>query len=150
MGYPGQPSEKAAVVATIDPQAIAAGGGTVSSDWVDMRKFGEALFVLLSGAIDGPLNAKLQEAKDGSGTGVQDLTGKAMAAWAATDDNKQAVFNLKAEELSLNAGYTHARLSVTSGGGASTHTVAAVGLGLCPRFGPASDDDSADVKEIVT
>ncbi len=142
-----QPSEQAAVVATIDPANQ--NNSTQVSDWVDLRKFHQVLFVLLLGAVDAAITAKLREATDSSGTGAQDLTGKAMTALGASDDNKQVVFNLKAEELSVNSGYTHAALSVTIANGA-TNILGALALGMHPRFGPASDDDLVSVAEIVT
>lgn len=142
-----QPSERLAVAATIDPANH--NNSTQVSDWIDMRKFHEAAFVLLLGAADAAVNAKLREATDGSGTDAQDITGKGMTALGGSDDNKQVVFNLRAEEMTLNSGYTHAALSVTVGNG-TTNIVGAVGLGLRPRFAPASDDDLSSVAEIVT
>lgn len=144
--YSAQPSEKVAVVGTIDPQS--ANNTTKDTDWVDLRKFQEALFIALVGAIDSTIDVKLQEAQDASGTGVQDISGKSATQLAATDDNKQVVLNLKAEELT-KTGYTHARMRLTLGNG-TAQLVAGVALGLCPRHGPASDDDLADVAQIVT
>jgi len=142
-----QPSERAAVVATIDPANL--NNSTAVSDWIDMRKFHEAMFVLILGATDAAITAKLREATDSSGTGAQDITGKAMTALGANDDNKQVVFNLKSEELTVNSGFTHAALSVTVANG-TTNSGGAIALGMRPRHGPANDDDLSSVAEIVT
>ena len=72
-----------------------------------------------------------------------------MTALGGSDDNKQVVFNLKSEELTVNSGYTHAALSVTVANG-TTNILGAVALAMRPRFGPANDDDLASVAEIVT
>lgn len=147
MSYPAQPSEKAAVTGAIDPQS--ANNTTKATDYVDMRKFQEALFIALVGAIDSTIDVKLQKAKDSSGTGLQDISGKAATQLADTADNKQVMLNLKAEEMTINSGYTHARMLMTLGNG-TAQLVAGVALGMCPRHGPASDDKHADVAQIVT
>src|SRR4051794_22452332 len=147
MPYPAQPSEKAAVVAVVDPQP--ANNTTKATAHVDLRKRQEALFVAQVGAIDSTVDVKLQEAKDAGGTGVQDLSGKAATQLTAADDNKQVMLNLKAEELTINSGYTHARMLLTLGNG-TAQLVAGVALGLCPRHGPASDDKATTVAQVVT
>src|SRR5262245_55413581 len=115
MPFPAQPSEKIIYLDGINPANN--NNATFNSGWIDMRKFQEALFILQLGAVDIAINAKLQEAKDSGGTGAQDISGKAMTALTGTDDNKQVLFNLKAEECSLNAGYGFARIQVTVGAG---------------------------------
>ena len=148
---PSQPSERAAVAGKIDPQSIAA-STTVNSDWVDMRDFQEAMAVVQVGSTDRTVDALIQEARDGSGTGAQTLTGKSVTQFATTDDNKVTVINIKGEELTSTPSnlYTHIRLQVTSGAGGTTTVVGGLVLGMKPKFGPASDDDLAAVKEIVT
>lgn len=139
MGYPAQPYEKAAVVAAVSP--LNGNNTTTLSDAVDMSKFGEALFVLLTGVIDQTVDFKLQES-DASGGSYTDISGKSITQLANTADGKQAVINLKADELS--AGKRFVKAAVTVGNGTSS-LVAVVGLGMSPRFGPASDDDLATV-----
>jgi hypothetical protein len=142
---PSQPSERVAVVGAIDPALR--DNTTVTSDAVDMSKFHEAMFVLLIGATDIAVDAKLQESDASAGT-YTDISGKAIAQATSTDDNKQWVINLKSHELTPTKRY--ARLSVTVGDGTTGAHTAAVALGMRPRFGPASDDDHADVDEIVS
>lgn len=139
-----QPSERAAVAAKVNPANN--NNSTQNSDAVDMNKFHEAMFILVLGAVDSTNDFKLQESPNGS-SGWQDISGKSITQLAATDDNKVAIINLKAEELS--AGYRYARAVNTVGNG-TTNITCAVGMGMKPRYGPASDDDLAAVAQIVT
>ena len=113
-----------------------------------MSKFHEALFVLQAGAIPtgGSLAAKLQEDSASNFSSPSDLTGKGMTTLADTDDNKQVLFNLKAEEM--GTGKRYARLLVTAS--AHANLVSCLALGVSPRLGPASDDKATTVAQIVT
>lgn len=136
-------SEQVALIGALDPQD--AGGGAVTSDWAPIKLFEHAFGLLLLGATDGTVDAKLQEASDSSGTGAADLTGKAITQLSATDDNKQAVIDVQASDLS--DGMTHVAMVVT---GAGTANLVAAGIfGVNPRYAPASDNDVASVAEIV-
>lgn len=140
-----QPSERAAIVATIDPANH--NNSTQTSDAVDMSKFHEAMFILLAGAIDSTIDFKLQSDDNSGFTTAADISGKAITQeTGGDDDNKQWLINLKAEELA--AGERYARASVTLGNG-TTNIVGLVALGLKPRFGPASDDDLSSVSQII-
>ena len=135
--------EKAGVVSTIDPANY--NNSTQNTDYVDISKFSEVLFVVALGAVDSTTDFKLREAQDTGGTGEQDLTGKAMTQLGAADDNKQVVVSVKAEELSNNYRYVRGRLTVGNG---TTNIVAVVGLGV-PRYAPATDDDLSSVAQVV-
>ncbi|MFN4259772.1 MAG: hypothetical protein ACK4RK_10775 [Gemmataceae bacterium] len=147
MSFPGLPSEKAAVAAVLAP--VNGNNAANSSGYIDMRRFHEAMFILALGVIDAVVDFKLQEAKDGSGTGAQDLAGKAITQFAATDDGKVAIINVKAEELSVNVGFTHVKAVATVGSGTSS-LIAVIGLGLSPRFAPASDAGDEAVAQIIS
>ncbi len=143
-----QPSERAAVVATIDPANY--NDSTQNTDYVDMSKFHEAMFVVLLGAVDSTVDFKLREALDTSGTDEQDITGKAITQFQSTDDDKVAIINLKSEETTASPSlYRYVRGRLTVGNG-TTNIVAVVGFGMRPRFGPASDDELAKVAQIIT
>ena len=146
MTYTKQLSETLAVVATVDPQVV--NNTSASSDYVDMENFRRVIFVIAVGATDTTVDAKIQEAQDASGTGAQDLSGKAITQLSATDDNKQAIIEVAAEELSDN--YTHVKCVVTAGSGSTGAYVAVIGLAGVARYEPASDLDLASVAEIVT
>jgi len=93
-------------------------------------------------------DAKLEEATDDSGTGVQDITGKAITqlTQADTDESdQQAIINLANPELT--DGFTHFRLTISVGTAASDG--GAVVLGFDERYGPANENDAASVAEIV-
>lgn len=140
-----QPSDRVTLCGAGDPQTV--NGASISAS-VDLSKFHEALFILQAGSIPsgGSVTAKLQEDSASNFGSASDIAGKAMTALADTDDNKQVLFNLKAEELS--AGKRYARLLVT--GSAHANVLSCVALGLSPRFGPASDDKASTVAQIVT
>ncbi|MFO0845881.1 MAG: hypothetical protein U0797_26450 [Gemmataceae bacterium] len=140
-----QPYERVAVVGTIDPQN--GNNSTLSTDYVDMSKFAEALFVFQLGAVDNTVDCLVRESTTTSDGGGQTLSGKSATQLTSSDDNKQVVINVKAEELSIGYRYLRGRMAVGNG---TTNMVSCVALGLVPRFGPASDDDLADVAQVVT
>lgn len=145
-----QPSEYAIVAGKIDPAN--ANNSTVNSDYVDMSKFHELVAILQLGAVDSTVDFKLRESKDTSGTGEQDISGKAIAQFTATDDNKVAMINLEAEELTQTppgSPYRYVRARATVGNG-TTNIIGCIVLGMKPRIGPASDDKLAAVAQIVT
>ncbi len=143
-----QPSERAAVVGTVDSQTVA--NTAKLTDAIDMSKFGEVMGVLLLGDMASEtIDFEAQEAAT-SGGSYSTISGKAasqLAAHASNNDNKQIVINVKAEELSAGKQFVKFR-AVT--GGATGGPAAVLALGMKPRFGPASDDDLADVVQIVT
>lgn len=140
----GQPNERVAVAAAVDPQVLQ--DGTYGTDAVDMARFHEALFIVMVGSVPtgGSLAFKLQESPNGS-SGWQDLAGKAITTLSDTNDNKQAIVQVKSEQLS--AGYRFVRGLVSASDHANVGAV--LGLALNPRYGPASDDQHADVLEVV-
>lgn len=144
------PSMAAGVVGVINP--VSQGAGTVTTGWIDMQKFGALLAVLAVGALgaSATVDAKFQQATDGGGTGAKDVAGSAITQFtkAGTDDNKQALINLRQEDLDKNGGFRFARLSVTAGTAASL--LSAIVLAFNARYGAATDNDLASVDEIVS
>jgi hypothetical protein len=142
------PSKQAVVAAVIDPDLNTAAAH--SSGWVDMSKFAAIQAIILVGDLgsSATLNAKLEQATDGSGTGVKDITGKAITelTQAGTDQsNLQAIINCRAAELDINNGFTHARLTMTVGTASSDS--GAVVLGHYARYQPAAAP--ASVAEVI-
>lgn len=137
------PSERIAVAATVDP--IDGNNTTIKTDAVDLSKFHEALFVLMTGVMNDSATVTGIAVQESATTTDGDFgamsPAKTASNLAGTDDAKQVVLNVKAEELT--AGKRYVRLGAT----VSAHSVliAAIGLGLLPRFGPASDDDLSSV-----
>ncbi|MGL5447893.1 MAG: hypothetical protein ACRDBL_11345 [Rhabdaerophilum sp.] len=143
------PSDRVAVLANIDPDAYAA--GAVSSGWVDMAKFGAIMAIVQAGDLgtSATLDGKLEQATSGAGAGAKDIPGKAITqlTQAGTDSNKQSLINLFADEIDINNGFTHVRLTMTVG--TATSDAGGIVLGLDPRKDVASASDAASVDQIV-
>lgn len=143
------PSDRVAVLDVIDPSSQAA--GAVSTAWISMTQLYSLMAVIAAGTLgaDATLDAKIEQATSAAGAGAKDVEGKAITQLtkAGTDDNKQAIINVRATDLDFNAGYTHARLTITVGTAASL--TSAVLLGLDARYNPASALNAASVDEIV-
>lgn len=139
------PSEAVAVVATVDPDVYTA--AAYDTDYVDMSKFDAIQAIVMAGTLgtNATLNFKLQSAT--AATGGADITGKAITALteAGADSDKQAVINLRAEELPEGHRYVKAVMTV----GTATSDAGAIVLGFYPKNAPASDSDLASVDEIV-
>ncbi len=144
-----KPSDRVAVVGNIDPDAYAA--GTYTTGWIDMSKFLAIMAIVQAGTLgsSATLDAKLEQAQSSGGTGAKDITGKAITqlTQAGTDSDKQAVINLFANDLDINNGFTHARLSITVG--TATSDAGGIVLGLDPVKDVASASDASTVDEIV-
>lgn len=144
-----KPSEVAGIAGIIDPDAYAA--GTYTTGWVNMSRWMALMAIVTAGDLgaSATLNAKLQQASDSSGTGAKDIAGKAITALtqAGTDDNKQAIINLRGEEMDVDNGFNHVRLSMTVA--TATSDAGALLLGMFPVRGPATDVDATTVDEVV-
>jgi hypothetical protein len=142
-------SDLVGVAATIDPDVTAA--GTVTSDWVAMKDFDQVLAVVLAGTLgsSATVDAKIEQATDGSGTDAKDVTGKAITQMtqAGTDQSDtQAVIGVSAADLDVANDFTHVRLSITVG--TATSDVGGVIVGLASDL-PATAVDLTSVGEVV-
>ena len=135
--------EEWALIATIDPQD----GNAVdpSTDEIDMSKWEEVVFVLLTGlvAASGTCDFKIREANTSGGT-FSDISGKAITQLTATSDNIQTITHLLPEELS--AGYRYVKGVMDNS--AHSQLVGVVAFGRA-KYQPSSDNDLASVVEIV-
>ena len=142
-------SDIAAVVGVISP--VSQGVGSVSSGWIPVKDFYRFQAIVLAGVLGAAatLDAKFQQATDAAGTGVKDFAPAKNAAQLvkATDDNKQAVLNLRADEVDKDNLFNHVRLTLTVAAAASL--AGAVIIGVSPDYGAASDYDAASVKDIA-
>lgn len=131
---------------------VSQGVGSVSTGWIAAADYANFVAALQVGALgaSATVDAKLEQAQNGSGTGAKDITGKAITQLtkASTDDNKQAFINLKPEELDIANNFTHFRLTVTVATAACL--ISAQVLGLTRRYGFASDGNVATVDSIVS
>jgi hypothetical protein len=97
------------------------------------------------GVIDQTVDFKLQQSAT-SGGSYSDITGKAITQFAGTDDGKSAVINLKAEDLDKDKPFVKASVTVANG---TSSLISVVGLGLLPKYAPASDDKLSTVAQII-
>lgn len=144
------PSHRAGIVGVINPDSN--GIATFTSAWIAMKDYESLMAIIQAGVLGAAatLDAKFEQATDGGGTGVKDISpAKAIAQLVkASNDDNEAILQLWADELDVNGGFDFARLSLTIGAAASFSS--AVVLGFDPHYGPASDNDLASVVEIVT
>ena len=142
------PSDRVRVMGIIDPDVYVA--STVTTAWVAKEEYAHFLAVVMAGTLgaSATLDAKLEQATDSSGTGAKDITGKAITqlTQAGTDSDKQALINLRADELDTANDFTHVRLSLTVA--VATSDAGAVVLGFDARYEPETDATTVD--EIVT
>ena len=141
-------SEMLAILATIDPASQSA--GTATTGWVSVANHHGLLAVVQTGVLGtlATVDAKLQQATDSSGAGAKDVAGRAITQIVkATGDNKQALINLKPEELDTVNGFGFVRVALTVGVAASI--TGAQLLGVNPRFAPADAGNQAAVVQVV-
>ena len=93
-------SEALVVVANIAP--VSQGAGAVSTAYVPVKNYHQLAAIINTGVLgaSATVDAKFEQAQDVSGTGVKDITGKAVTQIVkATGDNKQALINIKPEDI---------------------------------------------------
>lgn len=134
------PSERMAVAAVVAPGARAVGAG--NSGWIDTALYTRLMAVITTGALGtaATVDAKWQQAADGSGTGSVDVAqGQLTQIVKASGDNKQAVMNLDVNRLT-DRSKRFVRLALTVGTAASD--AGAVVLGIDPKHLPAASPTS--------
>jgi hypothetical protein len=116
-----------------------------------MANFQRGLAVIMAGTMGnaGTIDAKLVQATDSSGTGVKDITGKAITqlTHAGSDSDKQALINFNQTDLDTAGGF--AFVAIVMEVAVATSDAGAVLLGFDARNEPASDNDLASVDEII-
>lgn len=140
------PSNQAVLAGVIDPDAYAA--DTYTTGWVSLAIFDAIQAIIMTGTLgtSATVDAKLEQASDGSGTGAKDVSGKAITQLVkASNDDDQAIINCRSDELDVANSFTHVRLSVTVG--TATSDMGALVLGHYARHQPAAD--LASVVEVV-
>ena len=145
-------TDRAAVVGIIDPDAYTA--AAYSTTWVDVSKYKSLMYIAIAGDIvsTGTIDAALYAADDASGTNPVAITGKAITqlTQAGTDSNKQAVINVREDEVRAQATLAGKKfVAMTCTLGTAGADFAAIVIGLDPAYGVASDNDLAAVDEIV-
>ncbi len=145
------PSERAAVIGSIDPDVNTAAAYTVAL-YVDASKFASIMGIVQCGTLgsSATVDFALVQATDTSGTSSKAISGKSITqlTQAGTDaSDKQAIINLRADELDTDNGFTFVSMTMTVG--TATSDASAILLGFDPSYAPASDNDIAAVVEII-
>lgn len=149
------PSEVAALVATVDPDAY--DPGIYYSDYVDAGDWTALMAVVSVGTLDtnGTVDAALLQSTDSSGSGEKAISGKSITqlTQGGTDSDKQAVINLRPEELDVDNSFRFVRLRITTDESASpsaaTNDIMGAVFGFWPRNGTAESQDLASVDEVI-
>jgi len=139
-------SDQFVPIGSVDPDANAA--AAYSTAWVSMGVWEQVMAYIMAGVLgtSATLDAKLEQATDSSGTGVKDITGKAITQLVkASNDDDQAVINCRSEELDVAGGFDHVRLTITVG--TATSDCSAALFGAAARYAVGADE--ASVVEIV-
>ncbi|MFA5170418.1 MAG: hypothetical protein WC426_02550 [Sulfuriferula sp.] len=140
-------SEGIPLLASINP--VSQGVGSISSGWISAANLHQIMAIISTGVLgaSATVDAKVQQATSNAGAGAKDVTGKAITQIVkATGDNKQALINLRADDLDSANGFTFVAITLTVGVAASQ--VAAYLLGN-PRFQPAEAYNNASVAQVV-
>jgi len=141
-------SELLSVLATLDPASQAV--GAASTAWVPVANYFGLLAIVQTGVLGtlATVDAKLQQALDSAGTSAKDISGKALTQIVkATGDNKQALINVKPEELDTVNGFGFIRVTLAVGVAASV--TSAQLLGVNPRYVPADVGNQAAVVQVI-
>ena len=143
-----KPSELISILATIDP--VSQGVGTVLTAYVPVKNHHTFLALVDVGVFgaSATVDAKLRQAQDASGTGVKDITGKAITQLlAAGGNNRQVELNMKTADLDTENGFAFICLSVTVGTAATL--ISAALFGTNPRFADGAALNQAGVAQVV-
>lgn len=138
-------SDHVSLVSQIDPKTASA--TTLSGDAFDMSKYGSAMGIVQVGAFgaSATVDVKLQCAASATATYADFTVAKAITRLTAVDANKQALLNVRSDQLNADKRWVKPILTV---GGPATYVSLTV-LAAVPRHGPGQDDDLASVDEVV-
>ena len=133
-------TDKISVVGLVEPVASAA---TVTSGWVLAANAYSYLVAVQSGTAGTSVDAKIEQATDGSGTGAKDLSGSSITQLTAAGS---AVIQFKASDLDSANDFDYFRVSVTKVG--ATSIASATVIAVDPRYAPLAD--ASEIDEVVT
>lgn len=136
-----------AAIDVIKPQLV--NNTAVASDWLPMKNFNRATFILNLGATDITIDAKVQQATAVAGTNAKDVTGAVLTQIAALGDNKYMVIEVEADHMDVAGGFNHLQLSITVGDGTVGGDVSAVILRTGAKHLPVTQNANLTQKIIV-
>ena len=141
-------AEALAVLGAINPSSQAA--GSLTTGWISLANAERIQGLIQVGTFgaSATVDANIQQAQDGTGTGAKAITGKSITQLvAAGGNNVQATIDLRAEELDAANGFGFVELTITVGT-AATETAGLL-LASGTRFQPASQFNAASVVQQV-
>lgn len=143
-------ADNVAVIGAIDPDVLTA--TTHDSDWVDVSKFHTILVVAMAGTLgsSATFDVDVRQATDSSGTSAKAISGASATqlTQAGTDESdSQVVLSIQSDALDVDNDFQYLGVRITVGTASSDGGCVILGVG--PRVGPASDNDSADVAEVI-
>lgn len=128
-----------ALISMIAPGLVDA--ASVDSGWLPVSNAVRTFFIILLGATDITVDAKVEQATNAAGTGtVKDVTGAALTQLTAGNDGKFATIDLESAALDHHNGYNHVRLTLTAGDGTAGANLAAVIIRTCRHMPPTQLD----------
>jgi hypothetical protein len=142
------PSKRADVVGSIDPDAYAA--GTYTTGWIDMSKFFSVLAVVMAGTLgaSATLDAKIQQARIRAARARRispASRSRSLRRPAPIATNRRS--STSCSRISTANNFARPPLDDGRDGGVRRRRVV---LGFDPRFGDAEANDKASVDEIVS
>ena len=125
----GQLSNQQQLVAVVNPVSQAAGNADTS--WIDMASWERLQAILLTGVLgaSATVDFSVRQATDNAGAGAKALSpAKSITQMVkASDDNKQAIIEVKASDLDLANSFRYVSFRTTVGTAASLIAVAVLG-----------------------
>jgi hypothetical protein len=138
-----KPSDRGTLLGRITPQSATT---AKSTGWVSMATLGSALATVMVGTISssGTVDAKIEQATDGSGSNAKDVSGLAITqlTQAGTDSDKDVEINVQPTDLDRANNFTHIRLTITPATAAAL--IAGTIRGFSSRYQPATDATTVD------
>lgn len=149
-----RPSDRAAIVGTIDPQSATTVQGTA---WVDATTFHNYMALVMVGAISasGTVDAKFQQATSNAGAGAKDiatppaLNNKQITqlTQAGGGSSSQILLNLRQEDLDIANGFKFIKLTITPAVAAAL--IGGAIFGFDPRNLAAGSNAAASQKQAL-
>lgn len=133
-------SEEIVLLAATAPATVNSTPGV--SAWVDASQMHELLAVFQTGDMAAEtIDFKIEQATDGSGTGVKDLKAATqLAAHASNNDGKQVFITATADKIDSQNGFRYVRTRAVTGN--TTGGIVAQQLWGRPTYKPAAHNAS--------
>ncbi len=112
-----------AVISMIAPGLV--DDAAVDSGWLSVENAVRTFFIILLGATDITVDAKVQQASAVDGTGAKDVTGAAVTQFTALNDGNFKTIDLETARLDHHNGFKFVKLIITVGNGSLGGNVAA-------------------------